>query len=49
MPPKPKYKIKRPKARSVWLINPKTRVEKSAKQYHRPAAKKQVRKLTGPM
>jgi hypothetical protein len=37
--------IKKPKIRRTWKMNPRTRVKEDDKEYHRPQAKAQVRKL----
>jgi len=41
-----KHKPTKPKARGVWKINPKTRVEKSEKAYSRPKERKKTRRVT---
>lgn len=40
-----KITFKKPKARRTWKMNPRTRVKEDDKDYHRPQAKAQVRKL----
>ena len=39
-----KLKTRKPKPRSVWQINPKTRVGKNKKVYSRPEERKKTRR-----
>jgi hypothetical protein len=40
-----KITFKKPKTRRSWKMNPRTRVKEDDKDYHRPQAKAQVRKM----